>query len=221
VRSAGGVSYGATKTWMAIFTEGLHLDLKSANSNIAVQALCPGFTYSEFHDAMGTGRAGQAPKSFWLTAEEVVEASLDGLRRKQLYVVPGWRYRLIYSDSGVAELGCIFTTPNFLEATGAGNAAPETTWMTIDYDPAAFRVAYVWISPGRVAADLRIQLARTQSGETQTRVRYRYTGLSVEGNREVEGYDREWFRKKMENWESAMNHYLRTGEKIAPASVEA
>ena len=135
--------------------------------------------------------------------------------------IPGWRYRLIYSDSGVAELGCIFTTPNFLEATGAGDAAPETTWMTIDYDPAAFRVAYVWISPGRVAADLRIQLARTQSGETQTRVRYRYTGLSVEGNREVEGYDREWFRKKMENWESAMNHYLRTGEKIAPASVEA
>jgi uncharacterized protein len=95
VRSAGGVSYCATKSWMAIFTEGLHLDLKSANSNIAVQALCPGFTYSEFHDAMGTGREGQAPKSFWLTAEEVVEASLEGLRRRQLYVVPNWRYRLL------------------------------------------------------------------------------------------------------------------------------
>jgi len=24
--------------------------------------------------------------------------------------IPGWRYTLIYSDSGVAELGCIFTT---------------------------------------------------------------------------------------------------------------
>ncbi len=24
--------------------------------------------------------------------------------------LPGWQYRLIWSDSGIAELGCVFTT---------------------------------------------------------------------------------------------------------------
>ena len=35
--------------------------------------------------------------------------------------VPGWQYRLIYSDSGCAEDGCVFATPN--------DTGPETIWM--------------------------------------------------------------------------------------------
>jgi len=57
VRSPGSVSYGATKSWMTVFTEGLYLELKSVQSNIIVQALCPGFTYSEFHDTMAVDRS--------------------------------------------------------------------------------------------------------------------------------------------------------------------
>ncbi len=30
-----------------------------------------------------------------MTAEDVVEASLSGLRRRKLFVVPGWRYKLV------------------------------------------------------------------------------------------------------------------------------
>jgi len=97
MRNAGSVSYCSTKSWVAVFTEGLHLDLKSSGSHVVVQALCPGFTYSEFHNDMGVDRSRMAPSSFWLTAEEVVEASLEGLRRKRLYVVPGWRYRFLTS----------------------------------------------------------------------------------------------------------------------------
>jgi hypothetical protein len=123
--------------------------------------------------------------------------------------VPDWQYRLIYSDSGVAELGCIFTTPN----TQSG-AAPETTWITTEYDPAAFRIAFVWINPGLVAAEIRIQLEANSGGDTRSHIRYRYTGLSPGGNREVERYDRKWFERKMRGWESAINHYLRTGRKM-------
>jgi hypothetical protein len=149
--------------------------------------------------------------------------------------VPGWQYRLIYSDSGVAELGCIFTTPSSAapnsfqpsprgsdssDQTSSDSASSnpvhsETTWITTDYDPAAFRIAYVWINPGRVATELRIQLMPTEQGETQTRIRYRYTGLSPEGNREVEGYDRKWFEAKMQGWEAAINHYLCTGKRMS------
>ena len=95
VRNAGSVSYGATKSWMTSFTEGLYLELKAAASNVVVQALCPGFTYSEFHDTMSVDRQQLAGSAYWLSAEEVVEASLEGLHRRKLFVIPSWRYRLI------------------------------------------------------------------------------------------------------------------------------
>jgi short-subunit dehydrogenase len=95
VRSPGSASYCATKSWMAVFTEALHLELKSKGSKVTIQALCPGFTYSEFHDAMGVDRNKLASAQFWLPADQVVEASLDGVRRGKLFVIPGWRYRLL------------------------------------------------------------------------------------------------------------------------------
>lgn len=95
VRSQGSVSYCATKTWMTAFTEALYLDLKGAGSNVRVQALCPGFTYSEFHDTMGADRSALAGRELWHTAEFVVDASITGMRRNQLFVVPGWRYRVL------------------------------------------------------------------------------------------------------------------------------
>jgi short-subunit dehydrogenase len=93
VRSPAHASYAATKSWMTVFTESLYLELRSVHSNVTVQALCPGFTYSEFHDTMGADRRS-ASSAYWMTADQVVEASLDGLRRRKLFVIPGWRYRL-------------------------------------------------------------------------------------------------------------------------------
>lgn len=93
-RSPSNASYCATKAWMLAFTEGLALDLRTAGSNVKVQALCPGFTYSEFHDTLGVDRLKMAPRSLWMSAESVVRASLEGLDGNKLVVVPGWQYRL-------------------------------------------------------------------------------------------------------------------------------
>jgi hypothetical protein len=164
--------------------------------------------------------------------------------------IPGWRYKLIYSESGVAELGCVFTTEDrvvesekyssgsdeelileklepprslrnsaeFAEKVfcgGQGRASSqETTWICTDYDPAAFRIAYVWVRPGRVATELWIQLS-AEGGQTRSHIRFRYTGLSPEGNSVVESYDRSWFEDKMRGWETSINHYLTTGQMIA------
>jgi uncharacterized protein len=78
----------------ARFAEGLYLELKSAGSQVKVQALCPGFTYSEFHDVVGVDR-NLIAKSLWMRAEDVVEASLRGLDRGDLFVIPGCRYKLL------------------------------------------------------------------------------------------------------------------------------
>ena len=95
IRSAGAVSYSATKNWMTAFTEGLYIELAAAGSAVAVQALCPGFTYSEFHDTLAVDRGRLAGAGFWMTAEQVVEESLEGLRQRKPFVIPGWRYRVM------------------------------------------------------------------------------------------------------------------------------
>jgi short-subunit dehydrogenase len=93
-QSPTGICYNATKAWMNSFTEGLAIELAAQGSPVKVQALCPGFTYSEFHDRLGMDR-GRIPKSMWMTADFVVEESLRGFDRGALFVIPGWRYRLI------------------------------------------------------------------------------------------------------------------------------
>lgn len=95
VHASSGSTYGATKSWMTAFTEGLHLELKSAGSAVQVQALCPGYTYSEFHDSMNVPRTKLAPPWLWLQPEFVVDQSLQGLRRGKLFVIPGWQYKVL------------------------------------------------------------------------------------------------------------------------------
>ena len=92
VRSPANVSYCATKAWINAFTEGLYLELKTSGSKVTVQALCPGFTYTEFHDVMGAVRA-QVASWLWMNADDVVEESLAALASGKLYVIPGWKYR--------------------------------------------------------------------------------------------------------------------------------
>ena len=95
-RMPGHTSYNATKAWMNAFTECLHLELKSAGSPVRMQALCPGYTYTEFHDALGMDRSKVMPlRGFWMTAEFVVAESLKAFDRGAWLVVPGWRYRLL------------------------------------------------------------------------------------------------------------------------------
>ena len=93
-QNPGSVSYSATKTWMTSFTEGLYMELQSIHSPVRVQALCPGFTLSEFHDAMHFDRK-TIPAWMWMSADEVVEASLRGLDNGRWLVIPGLRYRVL------------------------------------------------------------------------------------------------------------------------------
>jgi hypothetical protein len=126
--------------------------------------------------------------------------------------VPGWQYRMIYSHSGVVEAGCVFATPN--------EDGSETIWTVTEYGPAALRVAFAWVNPGLVAAWIRISLADNSQGTTDAHIGYFYTGLSDAGNQEVKRYDQDWFSHKMQSWEEAINHYLRTGKRLDTAARE-
>jgi short-subunit dehydrogenase len=92
-QSPGSVSYCATKAWINSFTEGLDMELRRRGSAVKVQALCPGFTVTEFHESAGVD-AKQIPAFLWMKAEDVVDASLEGLERGKVIVVPGWKYKI-------------------------------------------------------------------------------------------------------------------------------
>ena len=62
-----------------------------SHNNVKVVAVCPGFTYSEFHDVTGTRESvARLPEIFWLSAGEVVEQTIKSLETKTKTVfVPG------------------------------------------------------------------------------------------------------------------------------------
>ncbi|MGW8249487.1 MAG: SDR family NAD(P)-dependent oxidoreductase, partial [Anaerolineales bacterium] len=91
----GNVSYNATKAYLVAFSEALNAE--SSGMNIRVQALCPGFTISEFHNSPELARIRKSPlpKVFWLTSEFVVQESLKCLRRGRVICIPGLQYRIV------------------------------------------------------------------------------------------------------------------------------
>ncbi len=79
-------TYGATKAFVTSFTESLSEELRG--TGVRVQALCPGFTRTEFQERASVDTS-QIPGFAWMSAEAVVEASLAGLAKGDLVVVPG------------------------------------------------------------------------------------------------------------------------------------
>ncbi len=92
VYSAGNVNYCATKAYLTTFSEGLAAEL--AGTGVRVQALCPGFTRTEFHGRMAA--PDRLPGFAWMSARAVVEHSLRCLDRGGPVVcIPGLRFRFL------------------------------------------------------------------------------------------------------------------------------
>jgi hypothetical protein len=85
----GMAVYGASKVFLNYYSQALQAEL--AGSGIEVQALCPGFTRTEFHDAMASEDFDpkRIPEQMWMTARDVVAASLEALGSGKVLVVPG------------------------------------------------------------------------------------------------------------------------------------
>jgi len=89
------VTYCATKMYLVTFAEALAKEL--ANTGVRVQTLCPGFTYTEFHDTPEFAKFNRADiaKGLWMTAEDVVKESLAALDANRVVLIPGRRNRFL------------------------------------------------------------------------------------------------------------------------------
>lgn len=120
--------------------------------------------------------------------------------------VPGWAPRLVVSTSGVAEPSCVFVTPD----DGA-----EAVWVVTEHDPARYRVGFVKVTPGRTVGQIAIALHPGPGpDETEAEVTYQFTALSAEGEAAVAAFTAEHYLAFMQEWEAALNHYLRTAERL-------
>lgn len=102
----GNVTYTATKSYLARFSEALQLEL--SGSGVRVQALCPGLTRTEFHSSPEFKDFGPArtPALLWMTADQVVSRSLRALENgRGVIYVPGWQNKLIVLLFGNRILG--------------------------------------------------------------------------------------------------------------------
>lgn len=93
IHSPGNTNYCATKAYLRVFSEGLASEL--LGTKVHVQALCPGFTHTEFHDRAAIDMKS-TPGFLWLEASRVVDDSLDQAARGGPPVcIPSVRYKFI------------------------------------------------------------------------------------------------------------------------------
>jgi uncharacterized protein len=87
--SLGHTLYGPAKAFVLRFSQTLHLETQG--TGVHVSALCPGLTYSEFHDVDGSRRDVQdaAPTWAWLGADEVAQAGYEAAEANRPLCVTG------------------------------------------------------------------------------------------------------------------------------------
>src|SRR5215207_1925392 len=96
IPKAGDVTYCATKAYLVTFSEALQTEVRG--TGVRIQALCPGFTRTEFLDNPEYEKCQiktRIPEVLWMSAEEVVRKSLDALGQGRVVCVPGFKNRLI------------------------------------------------------------------------------------------------------------------------------
>jgi uncharacterized protein len=92
--SAGHTLYAASKAFMIKFSQSLALE--NAARGVQVSALCPGFTFSEFHDVTGTrAQMSKMPRWMWMDATAVARDGIDALQRGEIVHVTGRANRAI------------------------------------------------------------------------------------------------------------------------------
>ena len=119
----------------------------------------------------------------------------------------GWRYTMLFSVSGLVELGAVFTTP--------GDGEEDTVWIVTRHDAVQRVVEFTRFTPGSSVCVLRIDVSPDGPNRSLVDVEYTYTSIAAAGRAFLDGLTEEVFRADVTFWEKSMNHWLATGERLA------
>jgi hypothetical protein len=116
--------------------------------------------------------------------------------------IEGWAPLQVISESGIAEPDCVFVTP----------AEPQDAlWYIVRHDPQTHYVEMLKLTPKVTACRLCIKLSPAGCGATAT-ISYTHTSLGPEGDKFVAGFTKDFYAAFMQDWESQLNHYLRSSK---------
>lgn len=99
-----GTTYAGSKAYVISLSEGLAMSL--AGTGVRVQALCPGFVRTEFHDRASIDMS-KAPARAYVDIDQLVVTSLRDLRANKILSVPGGLYRTVVIASRLLPRGLI------------------------------------------------------------------------------------------------------------------
>jgi short-subunit dehydrogenase len=103
---AGHTLYAASKSFLIRFSEALAAE--RAADGVYTTAVCPGFTYTEFHDLTGTrAKVSQMPAFLWMDAATVAEQGYDAVMRGKPVYIPGGANRTIAWLARVMPAGVV------------------------------------------------------------------------------------------------------------------
>ena len=100
----GNANYSATKAYLMRFSRAVHGEVR--RKGVTVQALCPGFTVTEFHDDVDRVRfERQGPAFLWGSAADAVRSSLSAFDHHSSLCIPGGINKVVYwiGKLGVAD----------------------------------------------------------------------------------------------------------------------
>ncbi|GIU66382.1 SDR family NAD(P)-dependent oxidoreductase [Candidatus Phycosocius spiralis] len=96
----GATLYGAAKAFLIKTSQALNLE--NATTGVHVSALCPGFTFTEFHDVNGMrDQVSTLPNWLWQDAKTVAQLGYEGLESNHAIVVSGTANKAI---AGLSKL---------------------------------------------------------------------------------------------------------------------
>jgi len=119
--------------------------------------------------------------------------------------VNGWHPKLVVTESGFAEPGCIFVTAGMPE---------DAIWIMTEFDIERKQLAILKIIPGVVVGEITVRLRADRDDGTLADITYTYTALSDYGTQMLDGFTEAHFVSFMETWENELNHFLTTGTKL-------
>ncbi|MFD2264594.1 hypothetical protein ACFSM5_16945 [Lacibacterium aquatile] len=113
--------------------------------------------------------------------------------------LPGWSYRMIRSESGLAELGAVFATPY--------PSGGESIWIvTRHYVPTG--VGFIRLQPDGLLVEIEIDLRPDGADRCFVDILYRYTAVSEVGEVALATLASAQWQTTMEHWEGAMNRWF-------------
>ena len=127
--------------------------------------------------------------------------------------IPGWSCELIYSESGVAEKGCIFKT----SFPGEG----EELWVVTRHEPESGRFDAVRFIDGSRLVAVEVSLSSADGGSSTLVWTQTVTALNDAGNEYIDAFSEPAQQARMDALGKMLAHYCGTGRMLGAGGQAA